>query len=509
MMIRGKLLCALVAITISASAETYEQRVQSALRSVDQEVAKGPFQASWESLKAYKVPAWYLDAKFGIFIHWGLYSVPAFDSEWYPRNMYLQDSPVFKHHVETFGPQSKFGYKDFIPRFKAEKFDPNAWAELFRKAGAKYVVPVAEHHDGFPMYDCSFTDWSAAKMGPKRDIAGELAAAVRKQGLHFGASSHRAEHWFFFEGGMKFDSDVRDPRYLSFYGPAQPQRLPGAKQDNQPNKAHMDNWLARSTEIVDKYQPEVVWFDWWIEEPAWKPYLQKFAAYYYNRAAEWKRGVAINYKHEAFPEQTAVLDIERGKLDKMRPLFWQTDTSVSIKSWGYIEHDEFRSADSLVDDLVDIVSKNGCLLLNVGPKPDGTIPEQAQKILLEMGRWLSINGEAIYGTRPWKIYGEGPTQVVGGSFKDTASKPFTGEDIRFTAKGDTLYAIALAWPANGKLIIKSLAKGSPHMAGEVKSVQMLGSKTKLNWTRDAAGLTVVLPSEKPGDFAYAFKIAPK
>ncbi|MBZ5595137.1 MAG: alpha-L-fucosidase [Acidobacteriia bacterium] len=508
-MIRGKLLCALVAITISASAETYEQRVQSALRSVDQEVAKGPFQASWESLKAYKVPAWYLDAKFGIFIHWGLYSVPAFDSEWYPRNMYLQDSPVFKHHVETFGPQSKFGYKDFIPRFKAEKFDPNAWAELFRKAGAKYVVPVAEHHDGFPMYDCSFTDWSAAKMGPKRDIAGELAAAVRKQGLHFGASSHRAEHWFFFEGGMKFDSDVRDPRYLSFYGPAQPQRLPGAKQDNQPNKAHMDNWLARSTEIVDKYQPEVVWFDWWIEEPAWKPYLQKFAAYYYNRAAEWKRGVAINYKHEAFPEQTAVLDIERGKLDKMRPLFWQTDTSVSIKSWGYIEHDEFRSADSLVDDLVDIVSKNGCLLLNVGPKPDGTIPEQAQKILLEMGRWLSINGEAIYGTRPWKIYGEGPTQVVGGSFKDTASKPFTGEDIRFTAKGDTLYAIALAWPANGKLIIKSLAKGSPHMAGEVKSVQMLGSKTKLNWTRDAAGLTVVLPSEKPGDFAYAFKIAPK
>jgi alpha-L-fucosidase len=506
MTMRGRLLCVLAVFTITLSAQTYEEKVQSALRAVDQKIGKGPFQASWESLKAYKVPAWYLDAKFGIFLHWGLYSVPAFDNEWYPRNMYMRESPVFKHHVETYGPQSKFGYKDFIPRFKAEKFDANAWAELFRKAGAKYVVPVAEHHDGFPMYDCGFTDWSAAKMGPKRDIVGELAAAVRKQGLHFGASSHRAEHWFFLEGGMKFDSDVRDPRYLSFYGPAQPQRLPGAKHDNQPNQAHMDNWLARSTEIVDKYQPEIVWFDWWIEEPAWKPYLQKFAAYYYNRAAEWDRGVAINYKHEAFPEQTAVLDIERGKLDKTRPLFWQTDTSVSIKSWGYIEHDQFRSADSLVDDLVDIVSKNGCLLLNVGPKPDGTIPDEAQKILLEMGRWLSVNGEAIYGTRPWKIYGEGPTKVMGGSFKDTASKPFTGEDIRFTTKGETLYAIALAWPANGKVVIKSLAKGSPHMAGEIKSVELLGARSKLNWTRDAAGLTVVLPAEKPGSFAYALKI---
>jgi len=507
MRIRGKWLCALAALTITASAETYDQKVQSQLQSVDQEIGKGPFQASWDSLKAYKVPAWYLDAKFGIFLHWGLYSVPAFDSEWYPRNMYMQGSPVFKHHVETYGPQSRFGYKDFIPRFKAEKFDANAWAELFRKAGAKYVVPVAEHHDGFPMYDCGFTDWSAAKMGPKRDVVGDLATAVRKQGLHFGASSHRAEHWFFFEGGMKFDSDVRDPRYLSFYGPAQPQRLPGAKHDNQPNQAHMDDWLARSTEIVDKYQPEIVWFDWWIEEPAWRPYIQKFAAYYYNRAAEWDRGVAVNYKHEAFPEQTAVLDIERGKLDTMRPLFWQTDTSVSIKSWGYIEHDQFRSAASLVDDLVDIVSKNGCLLLNIGPKPDGTIPEEAQKILLEMGRWLSVNGEAIYGTRPWKIYGEGPTKVMGGSFKDTASKPFTGEDIRFTTKGETLYAIALAWPANGKVVIKSLAKGSPYMAGEIKSVELLGSKSKLNWTRDAAGLQIVLPAEKPGDFAYAVKIA--
>lgn len=490
----------LAALCAGASAQTYNQRIQEALKTVNAGAAQGPFQPAWESLEKYRVPEWYQDAKFGIFIHWGLYSVPAFGNEWYPRNMYKQGTPEFQHHVATFGPQATFGYKDFIPRFKAEKFDPNAWAELFRMSGAKYVVPVAEHHDGFPMYDCSFTEWSAAKMGPHRDIAGELAAAVRRQGLHFGASSHRIEHWFFMEYGRTFDSDVRDPRYESFYGPAQPQKTAGGKE-NQPSEAHMNDWLARSTEIVDKYKPEIMWFDWWIEQPAMKPYLQKFAAFYYNRAAEWKSpGVAINYKNQAFPDGAAVLDIERGRLDRMRPLFWQTDTSVSIKSWGYIENDQFRTPGSLIDDLVDIVSKNGSLLLNIGPRSDGTIPEEVRQILLAMGGWLSVNGEAIYGTRPWKVFGEGPTQVVTGSFKDTASKPFTGEDIRFTAKGNTLYAIALAWPAGGKLVVKSLADYP------VKSVELLGSKARLAWKRDAAGLTVQLPAEKPNDYAFAFKI---
>jgi alpha-L-fucosidase len=479
--------------------QTYEQRIADSMSRVDRVLAQGPFQANWQSLEGYKVPDWYRDGKFGIFIHWGAYSVPAFESEWYPRNMYLYQEPTFKHHVATFGPQNKFGYKDFIPRFTAERFDARHWAEVFRKSGAKYVVPVAEHHDGFPMYDCSFTDWSAAKMGPRRDVVGELASAVRAEGLHFGASSHRAEHWWFFHGGMTFDSDVKDPRYAGLYGPAEPDKT-------QPDEAYLKDWLARTTELVDKYQPELVWFDWWIEQSVFQPYLQKFAAFYYNRGAEWNRGVAINYKKKSFPEKAAVLDIERGQLDSLRPIFWQTDTSIGEKSWGYIEDEKFRTANSLVSELVDIVSKNGALLLNVGPRPDGTIPYEAEKILLELGQWLSINAEAIYETKPWKVYGEGPTKVVGGSFKDTASHPFTAKDIRFTTKGQKLYAIVMAWPQDGKVTVKSLSTSAAMSNAGIKTVELLGSTARLKWQRTKDGLLVDLPPEKPCEGAIALKI---
>jgi alpha-L-fucosidase len=493
------LACGVVLTLAQAFTQTYEKRIADSMRRIDQTVAQGPFQSNWQSLEAYQVPDWYRDAKFGIFIHWGAYSVPAFDSEWYPRNMYLPKEAAFKHHLAIFGPQAEFGYKDFIPRFTAEHFDPGHWAEIFRKSGAKYVVPVAEHHDGFPMYDCSFTEWSAAKMGPQRDIVGELATAVRAQGLHLGASSHRAEHWWFYNGGMNFDSDVKDPRYVGLYGPAKPDKT-------QPDEAYLNDWLARTAEIVDKYQPELVWFDWWIEQPVFQPYLQKFAAFYYNRGAEWKRGVAINYKNKSFPERAAVLDIERGQLDKLRPIFWQTDTSIGEKSWGYIEGEKFRTPDSLVHELVDIVSKNGVLLLNIGPRSDGTIPEQAEKILLDLGQWLSVNAEAIYGTRPGKVYGEGPTKVVGGSFKDTAGHPFTPQDIRFTTKADALYAIALAWPQDGKVTIKSLAASAPLWSGDIKAVELLGSPAQLKWQRNKDGLHIELPAEKPCDYAISLKI---
>jgi len=437
----------------------------------------------------------------GIFIHWGVYSVPAFGNEWYPRNMYRQGTPEFEHHLATYGPHTRFGYKDFIPLFQAEKFDPDAWADLFQRAGAKYVVPVAEHHDGFAMYDCSFSQWTAAKMGPRRDIIGELAVAVRRQGLIFGLSSHREEHWWFMNGGMQFDSDVQDPRFYDFYGPAQP-------DGTQPDAEYLDDWLVRTCELVDKYRPQLVWFDWWIEQPVFKPYLQKFAAFYYNRGAQWGQGVAINYKHEAYPDGTAVLDIERGQLGDIRPLFWQTDTSVSKNSWGYITHHEYKPVDWIIHDLADIVSKNGCLLLNIGPRPDGTIPEPEEQMLLEIGQWLAINGEAIYGTRPWKVFGEGPTQVVAGSFADPKRSAFTSEDVRFTTKGDVLYAIVLAWPESGQVTIRSLGESNGLWERGISQVELLGSRAPLRWTRDARGLTIELPPQKPCEYAFAFCIVP-
>jgi alpha-L-fucosidase len=434
--------------------------------------------------------------------------VPAFGNEWYPRNMYLQNSREFVYHQKVFGHQSKFGYKDFIPMFTAEKFDAAAWADLFRRAGAKFVVPVAEHHDGFAMYDSALSQWTAAKMGPKRDIIGELAAATRKKGMVFGVSSHRAEHWWFFNGGRDFDSDVQDPAYADLYGPAVslPNDRYGLDVKPRPDAAFLEDWLARCSELVDKYQPQLVWFDWWIEQTVFQPYLQRFAAHYYNRGLEWGKGVAINYKNKSFTEKSAILDIERGQLKDIRPMLWQNDTSVSKNSWGYIQHHDYKTGTSIIHDLIDVVSKNGALLLNIGPRPDGTIPEPEQAILVEIGRWLAINGEAIYDTRPWKVYGEGPTEVFEGGFTDTKRAAFTSRDIRYTTKGDTVYAILLGWPETGEATIGWLRAGSPLYPGEIQSVTLLGSAEPLQWSRDASGLKVKLPAQKPCDVAFVLRI---
>jgi alpha-L-fucosidase len=505
------LLLAIIVVLATGSwpAAQDDSAVRRRIASVEKVAATGPFAPNWESLGRFQVPDWYQDAKFGIFIHWGVYSVPAFGNEWYPRNMYKKDEKEFAHHVATYGPQSRFGYKDFIPRFTAERFDPARWAALFKAAGARYVVPVAEHHDGFAMYDSDVTRWNAARMGPKRDIIGELATAVRAEGLVFGVSSHRVEHWWFFDQGRTFESDVRDPADADFYGPAVDRKTSEAQQ-TPPDRVFLEDWLARCAELVDKYRPQLVWFDWWIAQPAVHPYLQKFAAFYYNRGAEWKAGVAINYKKhggESFPDTAGVLDIERGQLAGMRQLFWQTDTSVSKNSWGYIANHDYKTADSLIDDLVDIVSKNGAMLLNIGPRPDGTIPEPEERILRDIGQWLSVNGEAIYGTRPWTTFGEGPTAVVEGPFADTKRAAFTDADVRFTRKGDALYAVALAWPKSGVVDIKTLATGSPIATRDIADVELLGATTKTEWTRDTDGVHIrVGAAPSPAPPAVAFRI---
>jgi alpha-L-fucosidase len=477
--------------------------INASLKEIEAVAKRGPCQPTWESItNLFQTPQWYRDAKFGLFIHWGAYAVPAFGSEWYPRNMYVAGSDEFKHHVATYGPQSKFGYKDFIPQFKAEKFDASAWAKLFKDAGVKYVVPVAEHHDGFPMYDSHLTDWTAKKLGPQRDIIAEQAKAFRKAGIVFGASSHRAEHWFFFDNGMYFDSDVRDTNNAALYGPAANKRTSEA-QAEPPDKAFLDDWLLRSCEIVDKYRPQVMYFDWWICQPVFQPYLKTFAAYYYNRGVEWKKQVAINFKEWegiSFPRGSGVFDMERGAAGDIQPAFWQTCTSVSKNSWGYITNHVYKETREIVHDLVDIVSKNGTMLLNIGPKADGTIPEREQQMLRDIGAWLKINGEAIYGTRPWRNFGEGPTRISAGSFSDKEKPQFTAQDFRFTTKGRTLYAIALAWPGKRQLVVKSLS------GEKVKRVDLLGYNGKLKWEQTPNGLVVSLPEKAPCDFAVSLKI---
>jgi alpha-L-fucosidase len=494
-----------------ASAAYDGQRAQI-LKRVDHQASDGPFRPEWQSLATYQVPDWYKDAKFGIFIHWGLYAVPAFGSEQYPRAMYTEGSKIYKHHLETYGPLNKFGYKDFIPMFQAEHYDPAAWARLFQQAGAKYVVPVFEHHDGFAMYNSDLSDWTAAKMGPHRDLAGDLAIAVRAEGLHVGASSHRIEHDWFMGAGRRIESDLNDPRLAGFYGPSHLQFALDEEADNfledwtYVSPEFASDWLARDAEIVEKYHPELFYFDFWIGHPEVRSYLARFAAFFYNETSSRGSLGVINYKLDAMHPKSAVYDVERGVVTGIRPDYWQTDTSISNKSWGYIKDDVFKTPDFVVRELVDIVSKNGNLLLNVGPRADGTIPEEVQQILRDVGAWLGVNGEAIYGTRPWKVFGEGPTKVAEGPVRDTKSQPYTAEDFRFTAKENVVYAIEMAWPSGSKTLIHSLGTDALGAGKKIESVGLLGSSAKLQFQQQAAGLRIDLPPQAPGKYAYVFQI---
>ena len=492
----------------------YDGPRNALLADVERGVQNGQFHADWNSLSQYQVPDWYRDAKFGIFIHWGVYSVPAFGSEWYPRQMYTAGSKENQHQVSLYGPLTKFGYKDFIPMFKAQHYDPQAWAHLFKESGARYVIPVFEHHDGFQMYDSNLSDWTAVKMGPHRDLMGDLEKEVRAQGLHFGASSHRIEHDWFMDPGRVIPSDVNDPQNAALYGPAQIQLEDKTEGDGSNlaedwtyvSPAYANDWLARDAEIVQKYHPDIIFFDWWIGQPYVRPYLAKFAAYYYNESL--KRGPVgiITFKWVDMQKDSGVLDIERGQLDRLHDRVWQTDTSVGNESWGYIEHDTFKTPDFIVHQLADIVSKNGNLLLNIGPRSDGTIPEEVQQTLLGVGGWLKVNGDAIYGTRPWTSYGEGPTKVAAGSFQDTKTPHYTAEDFRFTTKGNNLYAIDLAWPSGSEAVIHSLSPEA--LKGrQIQSITLLGSDAKLTYNQRPDGLHIELPSKPAEGYAYAFRIA--
>ena len=466
------------------------------------------YRPTWNSLKTHATPQWLKDAKFGIYTHWGVYAVPARgpNATWYPYYMYREGTPQYEYHVKTYGHPSQFGYKDFIPMFTAEKFDPDEWAELFKRSGAQFAGPVGEHHDGFCMWDTQYSDWSAARMGPKRDVVGMLEKSIRSIDLRFMVALHHAENWWFYPHWRK-EFDTSDPRYAGLYG--DPHNLDGNVgkdffQQDRPSMKFMESWKAKILEVIDKYQPDLLWFDNGLHGVP-EQYKLEFLAYYYNKEKEWGKEVVVTYKDHDLAPGAAVLDLELGRMNHLTYNEWITDTTVDDgRGWGYLEETPYKSATTLVHYLVDNVSKNGYLLLNVGPKPDGTLPEQAQELLRGIGKWMEVNGEAIYGTTNWIAYGEGPTQIQkGGEFNEKDVAGFTAKDIRFTVKDNILYATCLGWPGE-QVTIETLKCLYP---AEIRSLKMLGVDQELKWSLNEAGLTIQTPADKPCQHAYVFRIA--
>ena len=473
--------------------ETTLKVVQATVAQLPAKLPPGPYQPDWESIQAnYKVPQWFIGAKFGLFMHWGLYSVPAYHNEWYEKHMYAQFSAW---HREHFGTQDTFGYKNFIPLFTQEKFNADDWAELFKKSGARFVIPTAQHHDNFAMWDSKVTPFNAKQMGPKRDLIGELCTAVRKQGLKFGVSNHGIENFQFINPPPPLLNDLKtkgadlfDPKWADFYNVAD--RSDAACQK------FLVNWFQRNVELIDKYQPDMLWFDNGVDQRYLDPLKLRVAAYYYNRARGWGKEVSISTKKAAFaPSGTniqtigSILDFEGRIPPGIRTGVWQVDSKIG-STWGYTSDMRVSSAGSVINTLVDIVSKNGTLLLNLSPRADGTIPQEQQETLLKVGKWLGVNGEAIYDTHSWTKFGEEGPQAL---------------KIRFTVKGDALYAIIVGkWPGTSATIT-ALATGQTP-AGKISTVTMLGAKGPLTFTQDAAGLQVNLPATAPCDNAYTIKI---
>lgn len=488
------------------------EKEQELLNKVEEIIAAGPYKPEWDSLMQAPFPGWFRREKLGIFMHWGVYSVPAKFHEWYSRNMYIPSSPEWEYHRKTYGPQDQFGYKDFIPMFRGEHFNADEWLQLYQDAGAGYIFPVAEHHDGFQMYASELSDWNAAEMGPCRDVLGELKRAAEARGMQFCTSSHRAEHWFFMGHGKEFPSDVRDPMEKGdFYWPAMPEA------DNQdlfsepyPTEEYLNDWLARTAEIILNYQPSLLYFDWWIQHEAFRPYLKKLAAFYYNCGAMWGKDVRICYKHDAMMMGTGIVEIERGSFQEARPFPWQTDTAVARNSWCYTDSLDYKSSREIITTLIDVVSKGGNLLLNIGPRADGIIPEGDQKILKDLAAWMKVNSEAIRGAMPWKQSQEGPTVHAEGQFQDGAETLYTSQDFRFTAANGCIYAICLRCPEDGNFTVRALGNSAdpnrPHFHGILKQAEVLGCPADaVTWHKDSDGLHVSAPGIQ-SEFPVVIKV---
>ncbi len=512
---------------------------------------KGQFSPTWDSLQKYQVPEWFRDAKFGLWAHWGPQCQPE-AGDWYARGMYQEGSHQYKFHLEKYGHPSVFGFKDVINEWKAEKWNPEELVAFYKGAGAKYFFAMANHHDNLDLYDSKYQkDWNSTKVGPKKDIIGGWAKAAKNQGLPLGVSVHAAHAWSWYEtaqradktgkyAGVPYDGKLTkadgkgkwweglDPQDLY----AQNHPLSENSQDDgmihkqwhwgngvaKPTDAYIEKFYNRTIDLIDKYQPDVIYFDdsqlpfWPISDAG-----LRIAAHMYNKSIKDNgelRSVILGKILDENQRKAMVWDIERGQSNNIEPLPWQSCTCIG--GWHYdrglYEQKRYKSAKTVIHTLIDVVSKNGNLLLNIPVRGDGSIDELERQVVEEIGRWMNANGESIYGTRPWKVFGEGPAQenaaaLSAQGFNEGKGKPFTSEDIRFVTKGNVLYATAMGWPENGSVTIKSLSEGNANYPEKISRVELVSNKQSLNFERTSQGLVVHFPETKPVDsYAVALKI---
>lgn len=479
-------------------------------------IAPGDFTGTTSSLSTYRCPNWFRDAKLGIWAHWGPQSAPE-AGDWYARNLYLQGNKQYQHHLEHYGHPTKFGYKDIIPTWKGEQFGPDHLVGLYKKAGAKYFMSMGVHVDNFDMWNSKHQRWNAANMGIKRDVVGLFSKAARRHGLKFAVSDHLWMTYKWMSVAHGSDStgplagvpyDGADPEWDDLYGgcPEIYRELPW-DEDGIPD-SWKRQWFLRIQDLVDQHEPDLLYSDGQIPFGNWGLNL---VAHFYNQNLRRHGGkleaVYTSKRQSDSDAGMCVFDKERGIVDGIWPQPWQTDTCIG--HWHYDRNAKYKTPKRVIDMLVDVVSRNGNLLLNFPLNTHGSLDPAEQKILAAITSWMDVNSEAIHGTRPWKIFGEGPNIVKpmpGQKYNETNRKDFTHEDVRFTTKDKTLYAFFMGWPEQKQLTISALATSRPYVAGKIEHIKLLGHHGKISWLQNEKGTTVELPEQKPCDFACVLTI---
>lgn len=469
-----------------------------------------PYEPTWESLSKHnEAPEWFADAKLGIYFHWGLYSVPAYGSEWYPYYMY-REGHIQDHHIKTYGKPSEFNYHDFVPMFTAEQFDAEDWAQLFEEAGAKFAGPCAQHHDGFAMWDSSVNPWNVAERGPKQDITGKLATAVRARNMRLITTFHHArngqrhqstpEEWGGYNSHFAYHPDFAtsstDPILSKLYG-------------NMPEAEFNEYWLAQLKEVINQYSPDIIWFDSWLKLIP-QEHRKQFATYYLNEARKKGQEVVIAYKQTDMPDTVGVLDIEQGGKKDLSESVWLTDVTLSTRSWCYIEGQKYKPAELVVRNMIDVWSKNGVVLLNISPRADGVIPNEQRDILKRIGQWMSKHAEAVYETRAYSTNGFGSAKAADGSHGgQSATVEYTASDGRFmiSKDGKTLYLFMLGEPRVGSEIeIGELAKHCYFPEGGIKRITVIGTDAEVSWRHGERNFYLQVPSVEMDEIATVFRI---